>query len=198
MPSGVVQARIWDNGKTYPLHTFKAGTIYLIDAAQFQGHWYYVAGSDTTDKISLYQDPLSGLKDPATARAIPVLSFRSLGATKVSFSTNARFITVQAAQKFGVYDMETQERYQYSLKLPLDGPLHWMDGHRLIGTSGGSLLVMDYDGTNQQMLAPSADINGGYSSRDFNQLFVVAPIAAGDPAVIFQAVDLRAGTDLPK
>ena len=193
--AGQVMARIWESGKTYPLYTFAAGNKYFLDAAQFQGHFYYVAGSDSADRINIYKDPLSGIKDPATARAIPLIALSDPGVVNLAFSEKERFIGVQAGQKFGVYDIETQSRYQYTLAAPISGEMHWMDGHRLIGRSDGSILAMDYDATNQQVLIPSSSDNNIYFDKNFVQLL---NLAAVDGGVALQRTDLRAGTDLPK
>ncbi len=193
--AGQVMARIWENGKTYPLYTFAAGNKYFLDAAQFQGHWYYVAGSDTADRINIYKDPLSGIKDPATERAIPLIALPDSGVGSLSFSDKAHFIGVEAGQKFGVYDIENASRYQYNLSAPLSGEMHWMDGYRFIGLSGGSILAMDYDATNQQMLLPAIDPLAVFFDKNYNQLFSLASTEAG---VALQRTDLRAGTDLPK
>lgn len=193
--AGQVMARIWENGKTYPLYTFAAGNKYFLDAAEFQGHWYYVAGSDTADRINIYKDPLSGIKDSATAKAIPLIALPDSGVGSLSFSDNARFIGAQAGQKFGVYDIETQSRYQYTLATPISGEMHWMDGHRFIGLSGGSILAMDYDTTNQQVLLPSISGDNIYFDKNFVQLL---DLAAVDGGVALQRTDLRAGVDLPK
>lgn len=193
--AGQVMARIWENGKTYPLYTFSAGNNYLVDAAQFQGHFYYVAGSDMADRINIYKDPLSGIKDPATAKAIPLISLSDSGALMLAFSDNARFIGVQAGQKFGIYDIETRSRYHYSLAAPLSGEMHWMDGHRLVGLSGGSVIVMDADSNNQQTLVPASSAENTFFDKNYNQMLVLAP---SDTGVVLQRVDLRAGTDLPK
>lgn len=192
--AGQVMARIWENAKTYPLYTFSAGNKYLLDAAQFQGHFYYVAGSDMADRINIYKDPLSGIKDPATAKAIPLISLPDSGVLKLAFSDNARFIGVQAGQKFGIYDIETQSRYHYSLSAPLSGEMHWMDGHRSIGRSGGMILVMDYDATNQQTLVPVLS-DHIFFDKDYNQILSFGSAEGG---VALQRTDLRAGTDLPK
>ncbi len=193
--AGQVMARIWENGKTYPLYTFSAGSKYLLDAAQFQGHWYYVAGSDSADRINIYKDPLSGIKDPATAKAIPLIALPDSGASSLSISDNGRFVGAQAAQKLAVYDIETQSRYQYTLDKPLSGDMRWMDGHRFIGLSNGSILAMDYDAINQQMLIPAISSEAIFFDKDYNQMF---SLAAGDGTVALQRTDLRAGVDLPK
>lgn len=197
MPPNQVQARIWDNGPTYPLYTFPSGTHYLIDAAQYAGHWYYIAGSDTTDRVNIFQDPLSDIKDPAVGKAIPILALRVLGASKVSFSNNARFVEIESGQRFGVYDFEAKLRYQYTIKSPLAAPLQWMDGSRLIGESNSQVFVTDYDGINQQLLLPTVETDGGYFSSDYNHLFTLTPLT-DSTSVHLDNIDMRAGTDLPK
>jgi hypothetical protein len=196
-PAGKVNARIWEDGKTYPLYTFTAGQKYLIDAAQFQGHWYYVAGSDKTDRILVFRDPLSNIKDPHIGKAIPSIALHVPGATKLSFSTNTRFIGVQAGQTFAVYDLETKDNYRYDMAVPLAGEQHWMDGHRWIGLSGGNVYVTDYDNTNQQQVGPSTLPDGALFSRDYNQMLTLVP-ASGSNAFTLTRIDLRAGKDLPK
>ncbi len=195
--TGQLVARIWEAGKSYSFNTFSSGATYLLDEAQFQDHWYYVAGSDTATRINIYKDPLSGLKDPAISKAVPLLSLRGQGASQLSFSTNARFISLQAGSKFAVYDLETQTNYQYSLAESLEGPMHWMDGHRLIGQSAGQVLAMDYDATNKHLLVPTVNNDGGYFDSSYNHLITTAQVPGSD-SVALNSVDLRAGADLPR
>ncbi len=193
--AGQVSARIWDGKKSYPLYSFPAGSHYLIDTAQFQGRWYYVAGSDSSERINVYKDPLNSLKDPAIGKAIPLLSLNIKGATKASFSVNTRFIEAEAGQELSVYDFETQTAYHYTLPSVLANSLHWMDGHRLIGESNGTVWATDYDSTNEQLLVPTDYVNGGFFDRDYKYLFTTA---ASDSGVTLERVDMRAGADLPK
>lgn len=197
VPAGQAQARIWDKGKSYPLYTFATGKKYLLDTASYSGHDYYVAGSDAAGRANLYKDPLQDIKDPAIGKAIPVLALYAKGANKISFSDNARFIGAEGGQNFAVYDLETDRYYHYALKHPLPSSLHWMDGHRLIGASGGKVFVMDYDATNQQALVPTVSNLGGFFDRDYKQMYTLAPVA-GSKSVILERVDMRAGSDLPK
>jgi hypothetical protein len=193
---GQVTAHVWDNGKIYSINSFAAGNKYLIDAAQFQGHWYYALGSDAADRVNIYKDPLDNLRDPTIGKAIPMYALTVTGGTKVSFSANTRFVEVEAGQQFGVYDFETDTPYQYTITTPLAEPMEWMDGHRLIGVSGGNVVVMDYDSTNSQALMPTSLTEGaGMFSRDYNQMFT---LASGDTGSSIQRIDMRAGIDLPK
>jgi hypothetical protein len=195
-PSGTVAARVWDNGKNYKLNEFSSGTKYMIDLAEFQNHFYYADGSDTSGRINIYKDPLNGLKNASIGKALPVLALHLEGAQKLKFSNNARFIGAQGGQNFAVYDIETQASYQYPLSNSLSAEMDWMDGHRFIGQSGGSVLVMDYDGINKQLVTPTLLSKGAYFSREYNHMLVVAP--GSDGVVVLQDIDMRAGTDLPK
>jgi hypothetical protein len=197
VPAGHVQARIWDNGHSYPLYTFQAGNKYLIDTASYSGHTYYVAGSSGSERINLYKDPLNDIRNPAVKKALPMLTLQADGANKVSFSDNARFIALEGGQNFAVYDLETDGHYSYTLKTPLAAQPEWMDGHRLIAASQGSVFVMDYDATNQQLLVPTATSLGGFFNRDYNQMYTLAP-SGGSGSVSLERVDMRADTDLPK
>jgi hypothetical protein len=197
VPEGQAQARIWNNGRNYALYSFNAGDKYFIDTAAFNDHTYFIAGSNKADRINLFKDPLKDIQNPAVGKALPMLALQVAGATKVSFSDNARFIALEGGQNFSVYDLETDNHYQYSLQTPLTANLQWMDGHRLIGASNGSVFVTDYDATNQQSLVPTLTPLGGFFSRDYNQLFTLAQ-NTDTSGVVLERVDMRAGADLPK
>lgn len=188
------EARVWENTKTYALAKLPVGGVYLLDLAEFQGHFYYFAGSSSGSNISLFKDPLNALKDSRVGKALPFFTLRLSGAQKAGFSSNARFIEAQSGQSFAVYDLEESQYYKYVLKVPLASPAVWMDGHRLIGSSAGSVFVMDYDKTNQQSLVSSVWPEGGLFDRDYNNMFTLTATSGG---VNLVDVDMRAGADLP-
>lgn len=194
MKAGYVQARIWDNGKTHSLYSFTAGKYYLIDSAQFQGHWYYVAGSDTASRIAIFKDPIDSINNPTYGKAVPLLSFVLPGADKLSFSDNTRFIGLQSGQKFAVYDIETASPYYFTVKAPITAPLHWMDGHRFIGQTGNNVYVSDFDNSNVVEVTPTIYDQGAFFSRDYQQMITVASSQNGP---VLERVDMRAGVDLP-
>ncbi len=195
-PPGEVSAHIWDGKKSYLLYSFSKGSKYLIDEAQFQGHFYFVAGSDTDERVNIFKDPLSSIKNPSVGKAIPLLSLNIKNGQKVSFSANARFVEVEAGQSFAVYDFETQSIFHYTLNSQPDGLLHWMDGHRLIGTTKGTIFVTDYDSINQQMLAASAYPIGGYFDQPYQRMFTFQKKSGGGITLV--NISLLAGVDAPK
>jgi hypothetical protein len=196
-PAGKVRARFWDGNRSYALAALNPGSIYLLDIAQFQGHTYYVAGSNTTSRTLIYRDPIDSIRDPEISRAQPLFALNNPGSSKVEFSDNTRFVAIQSGQNIATYDFEQKKGYQYTLSQKLAGPLEWMDGHRLIGVTDGSVLVIDYDGTNQQVLIAASTKQGGFFSRDYNQLFTLSPITNSDNVSLLR-VDMRAGADLPR
>ncbi|HEX5447739.1 MAG TPA: PEGA domain-containing protein [Candidatus Saccharimonadales bacterium] len=196
-PSGRATAMIWDSGQSYVLDELKTSHKYLIDAAKYNGHFYYIVGSDGQDHANIYKDPLNDIKNPAVGEAIAMLALPDKGAQIESFSDNARFIGIESGQHFTVYDFETGSAYRYSVKQPLADNMSWMDGNRFIGDAGGQILIMDFDGTNVQELTPTADTAGGLFSGDYNHLLTLAK-APGSTRYLLQDMDMRAGPDLPQ
>lgn len=196
-PGGTVAAKIWNNGNTFKLNEFPMGSKYLIEAAEFQGDFYYIAGSDNSERINIYKNPLDQIKNPAYSKALPMLALSIKDGQKIKFSDNVRFISIQNGHDFAVYDFETQDSYNYSLSQTFAALPDWMDGHRFIGTVNGKVLIMDYDSTNQQVIADTAMTNGGLFSRNYDHLLVLSP-AAENGSFNLQDVDMRAGKDLPK
>ena len=192
--AGEVTARIWNNSQTYPLYSFAVGEHYLLDMAQYQGDWFYVAGSDKSGRVNIYKNPLDTLKNTALAKALPMTSLRQSGADKVAFSSNTRFVEAEAGQSFAVYDFETQTSFHYTLPKALTSNMHWMDGHRLIGNSGGTAYVTDYDSTNQNTLVAVSSSDDIYFDSNYTHMFSLAPASSG---VTLFDTDMRAGTDLP-
>ncbi len=194
-PAGKTMIKLANRGKSYNLMEVARAPVYLMDAAQFQGHWYYAIGSSAQSRLNIYKDPLNNLANQAIARAVPLLYLELASPQSVSFSTNDRFIGAQGAAGFATYDIETDSKYSYSLQLPLSGPLSWLDGHRYVGLSQGNILVVDYDGTNPQLVGASLLNTGGYLDPGSSHLF--APTSRDGSTVELQSIDLRAGPDLP-
>ncbi|OGL36117.1 hypothetical protein A3F38_02750 [Candidatus Saccharibacteria bacterium RIFCSPHIGHO2_12_FULL_48_21] len=196
-PAGQLIGRIWENGQDYKLNQFPRGELYLLDAAQFQGHWYYLAGSSGSNRVAIYKDPLNYLKDPTVEVAAPLAALRISGGQKASFSTNTRFIGIQASDRMAVYDLENKDTYAYQTKSSMAGLVRWMDGHRLLGLSGGTSAIYDYDGTNFQTLVPTTMPSSAFFDRNYER-FLSLGMPGPDGTVELQATYMLAGSDLPK
>ncbi len=165
-------------GKDKVIKTVAVSPTYLLDAADFTGKMYVAVGSSNEGKLYLFANPLDSYggsldETPKTFRALSLN-----GAQFVSFSNNARFVSVQSGSSFAVYDAETNRQFKFDTKVAVAPSVKasWMDGHRLtfIGTDNATR-VFDFDGTNLQSLSPGFSGTGVYFDRDYTALFTMAP-----------------------
>lgn len=172
-----VTVHVIHKGRDRAVRSIAASPTYLLDAADFDGSLYMAIGGSNEPGVYLYKDPLSRFNNTEEA----LRSFRALtlpGATRISFSANARFISVQSGSQFAVYDAETERQFRYDTELAIVDKTHaaWMDGHRLsLVDRTGTVRVFDFDGTNMHELntgVPGSDV---YFDRDYTALFVLAP-----------------------
>jgi hypothetical protein len=101
----------------------------------------------------------------------------------LEFSDNAQFIVAEGGSSFVVYDAENEKGYAYNLAVPMAAGQHasWMDGDRLTLTTGGHVVVFDYDDANQQTLEPAVDGALPFFDQSYKWLYVLAP-ASNQPA----------------
>lgn len=155
--------------------------VYLIDQAKFDNIWYYVVGSPSNNVVRFYLNPTKRVKPNTTAVAPPQVSLVIANPQFISFSDNARFMAIQSANKFVVYDAEDQRifRYTINLNIPITQQAKWMDGHRLTANSDGRVYVYDFDGTNVQNLVASKPEFSAYFDRDYKYLYTLVPQVDG-------------------
>ncbi|MEX2007068.1 MAG: PEGA domain-containing protein [Candidatus Saccharimonadales bacterium] len=193
---GNFSVRIWDNGQTYSLTSLEANSDWLLAATTYQSHWYYMVGAKGSERLSIYKDPLSSLKDSKVAKAQPMLALQNIEANSLAVSDNGRFFGAQSGQMFLVFDVELEESYRYQLEAKLNSPMSWLDGFRWAGQAGGNLLISDYDGSNSHLLGATASPLG-YFSRDVRHLLVIRQTGSANTQTLID-IDMRAGNDLPE
>jgi hypothetical protein len=180
-PTGKVLIKLAIGSQTYDVRSLTAGTTYLLNLTQYGGTLYVAAGASGENKVYIYKDPVGQLSAQPNHALVPIQVLHVSAPNYLSFSTNAQFIMAESGTQFGVYDIENAKGYNYSASQGLDAPqthATWMDGDRLTYTSGGKLVVFDYDGTNQQVLM-SADSNYVPAfAPDYHYVYQLAPAAA--------------------
>ena len=172
-----VQLKLRDNDGSFVLRTLPVGTKYLLDITQYNGHWYMIASAQNEGRLNIYKDPQDIIKQPSPKPLAPITYLKIDQPQFVSFSQNAEFIMVQDGTKFGVYDIETDRRLYYELKLPVDvsQQANWMDGDRLSVNDGVHSVVFDFDGTNQRTLVSSQLATTPFFDRDYTALYTLGP-----------------------
>jgi hypothetical protein len=181
-PAGKVLAKLAIGGHTYTIHSFPAGTTYLVDLTKYGNTLYVAAGAGSEDKVYIYEDPVGQLNAFPKQGLAPAQVLHVKAPAYLSFSSNAQFIVTENANQFGIYDIENTKGYSYTVNQPLDAPqVHasWMDGDRLTYVSGGKLVVFDYDNANHQTLMPASSPYLPAFGPDYKNVFALAPGAAG-------------------
>jgi hypothetical protein len=176
---GRVALHLRDGQTDYLVRDLAVGPKYLLNLAEFDGDMYLTAASSSDGKLYIYKNPLTALKKDYQSLNIPLLLLKLDNPDYVTFSANARFISLQAGSKFEVYDAETKQQYRFDTKLALDAgqKANWMDGHRMMLISDGKMRVFEFDGQNMQTLV---NTQAGFIpafDRDYTAMFTYGPQA---------------------
>jgi hypothetical protein len=170
--------RLKDGQVTYTLRQLARSDSYLLNMAEFDGDTYIVGCAAVDGKVYIYKNPVDTLKQASKAEISPTILMKLDKAQHLSFSHNARFVSVQAGSQFAIYDFETEQQYKYDTKLtlPANYKAKWMDGHRLmtVGTDN-KMTVFDYDGLNPQTLVTTQNAYLPMFDRDYDRLYTVGP-----------------------
>jgi hypothetical protein len=155
-----------------------AGTTYLLDVTTYSDNLYVAAGAASEGRVFVYKNPIAALKARPQEVAVPVQILKVQNPNYMAFSVNKRFVIVENADHFAVYDNETDRGYVYQSKVPLDAPQQhatWMDGYRLSYVSGGKQVVFDFDGSNMQTLAVASPAYVPVFDPDYRYLYTIDP-----------------------
>jgi hypothetical protein len=180
-PDGKVQARVRQGDNTYNLRQMPKSDVYLLRLGHYNNDWFMAAGSQSENKVYVYKNPLDTLKSQDKPVLVPVQILKVPAPTYVSFSTNARFVMAENADRFAAYDAETKKGYAYQIKTPLDaGQAHavWMDGFRMSVTSGAKLQVFEFDGANLQTLEATSPAFTPFFDRNYGFVYTFNPAQA--------------------
>lgn len=173
--------RLKDDAVTYTIRELERSDSYLLNMAEFDGDTYVIGGATSDGKVYIYKNPVESLKKSSTTELIPKTLLRLDNPEYLSFSSNARFASIQSGNMFSVYDLETLQHYKYDTKIGVTRGVeaNWMDGHRLMLVgSDNTLVIFDYDGLNPQSLVTTSGRYVPLFDRDYNQLFTVGPLKA--------------------
>jgi hypothetical protein len=177
-PAGKSTVSLNQNGTTLTIRQISAAPPYLLDLTKYSGDLYVAAGDSGDGKVFIFKNPVAPTSSQSGASIVPTAVLRADQVDYLSFSDSARFIVVEKATQFAVYDAETAKQYSYVTTQPIDAPqLHaeWMDGNRLEYVSGGKLVVFDYDYTNIQTLVSADPSELIYYDRNYKFVYTITP-----------------------
>src|ERR1035437_421075 len=157
-PAGKTQIMLYQGGKSYPIRTVTTESTYLLDLTQYNGTWYVAAGAQSENKIYVYQDPVSVLQNNIKEALVPIDILAVNKPTQLDFSPSASLIMAENTNSFAVHDIRYDKDYRYTVSKTFDiGQAHatWLGIGQLTYVSNGSLVALDYDGTNIETLQPA-------------------------------------------
>ncbi|MDB5181767.1 MAG: hypothetical protein JWP13_530 [Candidatus Saccharibacteria bacterium] len=179
---GTVMTMLRDGDVTYKIREVGVGAPYLLDLARYDGDWYVAVGASAENKAYVFKNPQEVRKAGQAKNLVPARVLRVTAPNYLAFSSNTRFVMIENATSFAVYDAETDKAYTYATSLPLDpGVAHanWMDGHRITYVSGEKSVIFDYDNINFQTLVATNPAYQPFFDRDYRNLYTLAPPVAG-------------------
>lgn len=165
-----------------------------LDFARSGKDWYAVIAVESEERTYVYKNPIEYLDGEKDIQKAALLTFKSPSPiTQVSFSQNTRFIMSQSGQVLNVYDTETDRRYDYKVKFPIDkgATLDWMDGHRLITHTNKNILIFDFDGINYQQMINSNSSFPVMYDRDYTELYTIGSSSSDAKKSGFFSTQLR-------
>lgn len=172
--AGKARVMLKDKDSSYPVREVALSPTYQLALARYDNAWFVAGGATTEGRVYVYKNPLDTVKQASAEPLIPVSVLRVNNPEWLEFSANTQFIALQGGQQFAVYDAENERDYRYEIKEPLDlqSPrVSWMDGHRLIINSAGSMVVFDYDGINVQTITENLAGMPAFFDRDYKLLY---------------------------
>jgi len=159
-PAGKALVKLYNGSSTYLIRSLPLSSLYLLDLTTYSGTPYVAVGSNTDNRVYVYQDPVSQISNTPGQLPYPVWVMHVPNPNYLSFSQNAQYIITESNYTYGVYDILNQIGYSYNNPtMPLEPPqanVSWMDGNRITYVVNNKLIIEDYDNKNIQKLVPAS------------------------------------------
>ena len=179
---------------SYKIRELRKSSSYLLDLAQHEDNWYVLTASSAANEAYIYRNPFETLSSGDDAR---ILVSRTLAIEQpqyASFSENTQFITLQNDKKFATYDAYEDTEHYFEIESGFDDKASratWMDGHRLMSSRKGKVIVFDFDGKNYQVLSTITPGTRPMFDRDYNRMLTIAPSQVNSDKVALTDTLLR-------
>jgi len=174
--NGKLAVKLRQDTKTYDVRQITAHSTPLLELASYGNTWFAAVGAQSENKVYVYKDPVGQLLKDSSHVPVPAQILKVDAPSFVSFSKNGRFAMAQNATQVAVYDEETDKGYVWQFKLPIDTPqthISWMDGFRMTYVTAGKVAIMDFDGTNSQVLSAANPAYLPMFNPNYNYLFTL-------------------------
>jgi hypothetical protein len=164
--------------KSYKLRNLKEHSSYLLNVSKQGTAFVMGIGSPVENRVIIYDDPIAALKEnDFSTLPVPTTVLRVNNPEEITISADSSVILARGGDMFASHEFEADRSYNFTSNSPLDisQKLHWVDGQHFLVSSAGRLLMIDFDGSNQNTLSDSITSSGGYFDKDSNLLYSFLP-----------------------
>ncbi|MGH7157621.1 MAG: PEGA domain-containing protein [Candidatus Saccharimonadales bacterium] len=175
---GKTLVRVRQGDDHYTIRQVEAAAApYMLDIARYDGDWYVAAGASAEDRVYVYKNPVDALKSDSGDVLVPVHILKAARPTYAVFSPGSRFILAEGGQDFSVFDVKNNNGYSFQLDDQLSsdpGHATWADEYHLtFVTADGQIIIVDYDGTNRQVLAAARAGTTPFFTDNYRRLYAL-------------------------
>lgn len=139
---------VYKGGKIAPVREYAADKHIKIAYSEYDNHSYLAIAEDGSTNVDVVRDATA----TGTSKESSVFTQFTIGdpVDYLTFSSNGRMIVAQHGNKFGTYDIETTKTYLKTLGFGSKDTtqLKWLDDYYLWSDDGGTLRIVEFDGTN--------------------------------------------------
>ena len=98
-----------------------------------------------------------------------------VGLTKLSVSSNGRFVVAEVPDGYATYDLELKkyDKTTWAQTTTVQRPLMWLDDYIIWSDNGGQLRIYDFDGANQQNVMQVAEGNMASISPNGKYIYTI-------------------------
>jgi hypothetical protein len=130
----------------------------------------------TRSRLSLYPS--------ITDQNAKIIEYKNIDVKNFSASKDNRYLLMQGALNFATLDFEFSKMYRFSLGTGPVTNITWFDRYHLLGTTGNSTMMFEYDGGNPETLINSVPSFAAYGADSQNLLYTIGTSPANNQPVL--------------
>jgi hypothetical protein len=167
----LVEVSVYKNGVATSVATYPAGSKPKIAINNYYDHDYLAVALG--DEVRLFRDPTN--TTTTLLRTFREFSVDQPGVEWMYFSNNGRMLVMQHQASFETYDLELDDHYshEFESERKVTKRFRWLDDYYLWADLGGTLRIIEFDGTNEHVIASVASGFGATLSSDGSALFSI-------------------------
>lgn len=157
---------------------------------EFDKNFYLSLLDNTTGNLTIYINPHH---EPLLGQQLNKENIVVSGANNLAVSKTGQFIAIQSGKNFGVYDLDRDKKYYFSLSFnPLANEIfEWMDNYRiLIHDDGGYLRIFEFDGGNEEKIILTNSKFKIFTDSSYENLYSITPTGNSNN-LFLQATSLK-------